>query len=590
MLRKLVPLTLLAAAVAASALAQSADMEFVREAVGAKAAPAAPRLAENLKVAPAFALQAAVVAVPEEIDAVRTWNQAGHRPMKNGFTRRFAEALSVEVGPVASKEGVAHVARGVAASSANGSIWSGSVKVEGAYRVRLHLADAKIPDGATLWVYGKNDAPTAFGRELVDAAGNLWTPSVAGDTVYLEVEVPTAKGGASFRLTELMEIVPAEAPGLSPKAEDSPTCLIDVTCVSTSTLSIVNEFSKAVAHLEYVKVVDGQSGSYVCSGGLVNDSDTSTTVPYFLTANHCFDTQAAATTLEAYWDWRFASCDSTSIPNPPFNTRTLGATLLATNATSDFTFLRLPSIPAGRVLLGWDADAAAVPNNTTIYRISHPAPEQYGALPQMFSTTRVDEFTGTCSTRPRSNYIYSTGGTGGVYGGSSGSPVILPSGRIVGQLFGSCGPDPTAGCDPRNATLDGRFSVTFNSVKQYLQNSPAQPAPCVENATTRCLSNGRFAVSVNYNTSSTSGAANVIKYTPDSALVYFFGADNIEMLVKVLNGCGVNNRFWVFGAASTDQGYTITVRDSQTGSSKTYTNPLGTRAAAITDTGAFVCP
>lgn len=589
MFTKAVSIALAVCLVGAAAFAQSADFEFVREAVGVKVAPAAPRLAETAKIAPAFVLAPAASAVPEEIEAVRAWNDAGKRPVKNGFTRRFTEALTVEVGAAAAaKEGVTTMARGVVAASQNSVIWSGSVRVEGAYRIRLHLTETRIPEGTVLWVYGRNGAPTAFGRELVDDAGNLWTPSVGGDIVYLEIEVPAGKGGpaASFRITELMEILPAAAPSHSPKSDDDPQCLIDVTCTSTSTLPFVNDFSKATAHLQYVK----NGGSYVCSGGLINDMDSGTTIPYFLTANHCFDSQAVATTLEAYWDWRFANCESAAIPDKAASPRTIGATLLATNASSDFTFLRLPSIPAGRVFLGWDADPASLPNGTTIYRISHPAPEQYGPLPQMFSTTVVNSNFGACPSWPQTNYLYSAGGTGGVYGGSSGSPVILSSGQIVGQLMGSCGPDPDAGCDQRNATVDGRFSTTFNSVKQYLQVSAVQPAPCVENATTMCLNGGRFAVSVNYTTRDTSGAGKVIKFTPDTGFVYFFGQDNLEILVKVLNGCGVNNRFWVYAAAATDQGYTITVRDSQTGSSQTYSNTLGSRAAAITHNGAFVCP
>ncbi len=589
MIRKVVSMAVASALLCLSSFAQSVDPLFVRDAVGVKRSAAAPRLAENAKIAAALVLPAAVSAVPEEIDAVRAWNEAGNRPAKNGFTRRFSEALSVKVGAAASsKEGVTPLARGILSSSKNGVIWSGVVHVAGAYRTRLHLENVKLPEGAVLWAYGKSDEPTAFGRELVDEQGSLWVPSVGGDTVYLEIEVPTPKSeadSAEFTLTGLLEIVAPAATTPSPKADDTPTCLLDVTCVSTSTLGLINEYSRSVGHLQYVK--DGSG--YVCTGGLVNDSDSNTFIPYFLTANHCFSSQTSATSLEVYWDWRFSSCDSSSIPNPPVSTRSIGSTLLATSASNDFTFLRLNSVPASRIFLGWNA--GSISEGSTLFRISHPAPEQYGPLPQMFSTTIVDSAFGSCSGRPQSDYIYSTGGTGGVYGGSSGSPTINASGQILGQLFGSCGPDPSAGCDARNATVDGRFSQTFNSVKQYLQGSSGTPQPCVESSTTTCLSGNRFAISVNYSTASSgSGQGKPIKYTADSGLFWFFESTNIEMLVKVLNACSVNNRFWVFGAASTDVGYTITVRDSQAGTSKTYTNPVGTRAAAITDTGAFVCP
>ena len=59
----------------------------------------------------------------------------------------------------------------------------------------------------------------------------------------------------------------------------------------------------------------------------------------------------------------------------------------------------------------------------------------------------------------------------------------------------------------------------------------------------------------------------------------------------MLDGCGLNNRFWVFSAATTNVAYTLTVTDSETGTKKEYVNPLGVSAPAITDTDAFAtCP
>ncbi|HVS13483.1 MAG TPA: hypothetical protein VMV46_06150 [Thermoanaerobaculia bacterium] len=48
--------------------------------------------------------------------------------------------------------------------------------------------------------------------------------------------------------------------------------------------------------------------------------------------------------------------------------------------------------------------------------------------------------------------------------------------------------------------------------------------------------------------------------------------------------------YWVFIAASTDQEYTVTVRDNLTGTEATYSNPLGTASPAVTDVTALpVC-
>ncbi|MCP4658622.1 MAG: hypothetical protein GY856_24695 [bacterium] len=77
----------------------------------------------------------------------------------------------------------------------------------------------------------------------------------------------------------------------------------------------------------------------------------------------------------------------------------------------------------------------------------------------------------------------------------------------------------------------------------------------------------------------------------DSGLLWFFDPDNWELLVKVLDGCAVNQRYWVFAAATTNVETTLEVTDSLSGQMKTYHNPLGTSAAAVTDTFAFAtCP
>lgn len=77
----------------------------------------------------------------------------------------------------------------------------------------------------------------------------------------------------------------------------------------------------------------------------------------------------------------------------------------------------------------------------------------------------------------------------------------------------------------------------------------------------------------------------------ESAIFYFFGEDNWELLVKVLDGCTINNHYWVFASAGTNVEYTLTVDDLVSGAQASYRNELGQRSPAITDTAAFAaCP
>jgi hypothetical protein len=63
------------------------------------------------------------------------------------------------------------------------------------------------------------------------------------------------------------------------------------------------------------------------------------------------------------------------------------------------------------------------------------------------------------------------------------------------------------------------------------------------------------------------------------------------MVIKVVDGRVVNNRYWVFAGGLTNVNVVTTVTDTQTGAFKTYTNPQGTAFQPIQGTSAFAtCP
>ncbi len=112
---------------------------------------------------------------------------------------------------------------------------------------------------------------------------------------------------------------------------------------------------------------------------------------------------------------------------------------------------------------------------------------------------------------------------------------------------------------------------------------------CTPSPTALCLEDGRFRVEVAWDDfSGGHGAGRVVPVASDDAgLFWFFSPDNWELLVKVLDGCALNDRFWVFSAATTDVGYTLTVTDTATDRTWSSSNPPGRAAPAVTDTVAF---
>ena len=108
-----------------------------------------------------------------------------------------------------------------------------------------------------------------------------------------------------------------------------------------------------------------------------------------------------------------------------------------------------------------------------------------------------------------------------------------------------------------------------------------------------CLGDNRFQVAAAWQDPATGdqNVAQAVTLTADSGYFWFFNADNIEITVKTLDGCGSNGFEWVFASGMTNVQVTLTVTDVLTGAFKRYVNPAGTPFVSIQDTAAFAsCP
>jgi hypothetical protein len=119
----------------------------------------------------------------------------------------------------------------------------------------------------------------------------------------------------------------------------------------------------------------------------------------------------------------------------------------------------------------------------------------------------------------------------------------------------------------------------------------AAPVPCAAGPTAACLAGGRFQVEASWSTGPTSGAGQAVALTPDTAYFWFFAASNLELVVKVLDGCALNGNYWVFAGGLTDVLVNLRVTDSLSGYVEIYANPAGTPFPQVQDTAAFAaCP
>lgn len=136
----------------------------------------------------------------------------------------------------------------------------------------------------------------------------------------------------------------------------------------------------------------------------------------------------------------------------------------------------------------------------------------------------------------------------------------------------------------------------LSSATLSIQDNDTTAELCVPSDQVLCLGeNGRFRVEAVFSDfQGNDGVARSFDITPrDSGLLYFFGEDNIEFLVKIINACNEPSfeTYWVFYAATTNLEFTLTVTDTVANVSKQYRNDLGVDAPPILDTAAFsTCP
>lgn len=557
-----------------------------------------PRLLfEATAMEPAERLAAARQVAAAELASIGAWNSAGRLPQKIGFVRHLQQPLHVELGGLAERSFAGSVNRGLLqGSTGEGSTWVTRIEATEANRLRLRLRAADLPEDIEMMVYNERGDVLRFGTELRAPDGELWTPSVGGPIIFFEIHSVSADRLLRFEIDAVSESFKLDERGwpitggqqdIIPKTDTS--CIIPSACVGTGTLANIASYRSAVARLDFM--VDGSEAQ--CSGSLLNDQDPSSSIPFLLTANHCFSSQAPASSLLAYWDYHEDTCGG---PVPDLGTlpKSLGGTLLASSPTTDFTFVRLNSAPAGangRSFLGWTTTPPA--DGTFVYGLHHPDGER-----QAFTRNRVDRTPDApfCD-EPVANFIYADFDAGATFPGSSGSPIVNSNLQVVGQLFNGCGPNAVEPClaGPTDYDTHGAFAVTYNSISQWLTASGS--GPCIDSPTTLCLLNHRFKVQATYRTAGgQTGAAQAVRLTDETGYFWFFSASNIEAVFKLLNACtpSLGNHFWVFAGGLTDVEVTTTVTDTGAtgaGNTKSYFNPLGTPFQPIADLNSFAtCP
>ena len=95
-------------------------------------------------------------------------------------------------------------------------------------------------------------------------------------------------------------------------------------------------------------------------------------------------------------------------------------------------------------------------------------------------------------------------------------------------------------------------------------------APCLGLREQVCLADGRFLVSLNAYTSQNPIAGRAVPLTRDAGAFWVFSDNNIELVVKIVDGRSVNDHYWLFVAQLTDVFYELEVVDVVARTTKSY--------------------
>ena len=147
-------------------------------------------------------------------------------------------------------------------------------------------------------------------------------------------------------------------------------------------------------------------------------------------------------------------------------------------------------------------------------------------------------------------------------------------------------PGPASSSPSELATSGGNlFFLADDGIHGYeVWRAPLGSADCVPAEHSLCLQQGRFKVDVAWvDFQGGEGRGVATPLTADTGHFWFFTPENIELIIKVLDGRTINDHFWTFFGALSNVEYLLTITDTETGLARRYGNHAGT-FASIGDT------
>lgn len=331
-----------------------------------------------------------------------------------------------------------------------GTIWHYKVRSEDALSLGISFKKYHLPQQASVFIYNsaKTQLRGAFTHNNNNPANGLPVAEFPGNNLIIEYFEPVSP---EFSGELVLGSVSQAYANLRQLADGR----IGINCGEGNDWQIVKHSVCLMTYHDF-------QNSYFCTGVLMNNVREDET-PYFLTANHCVNSESAASTLITYFNYENSTCGA---DDAAFSQTLSGATFKSGSSHSDFSLLLLNEYPPDEYnpfYAGWDVTglnprsgacihhpdgepkSIATANNTAF---SYPEKiEWFSEDLRLISTTLPD-------THWNIQFVH-----GMPEAGSSGGPLFDQNKRIVGQLHGGV----------NSILLFGKLSLSWNYNSAYTE-------------------------------------------------------------------------------------------------------------------------
>jgi PKD repeat protein len=308
-----------------------------------------------------------------------------------------------------------------------GTIWQYKIESEDAYSLGLFFKTYQLPPKAKLFIYNSSKS---FLRGAFTHQNN-----------NIRNQLPVAEFPGNDLIIEYFEPVSSEFSGELVLGSIS-QAYIDIQKLAEGRIGINCEEGndwQVEKHSVCLMTFHDFQNSYFCTGALINNVKEDET-PYFLTANHCVNSEIVANTLITYFNYEDSDC---KLDDASFSQTLSGATFKAGSSYSDFSLLLLSEYPPDEYnpfYAGWDVSGANPRSGACLHHpdgasksvaLAHNTAFSYPEKIEWFS----EDLRLISTTLPDShwNVLFDQGMP---EAGSSGGPLFDQNKRIVGQLHG----------------------------------------------------------------------------------------------------------------------------------------------------------